>query len=64
MATVTEAVKDTLVGYDKPSEMSTEVRSSWIQYAKVDDQGERYMDVEAFLNAVAPPDEDYVSACK
>ena len=60
MATVTEAVKETLIGTDKPTEMSTEVRASWIQNAKVDENGERYMDVEAFLDAVAPPNEDYV----
>lgn len=60
MATVTESVKETLVGVTKPTEMSMEVRSSWSQFAKSDDNGEQYMDREAFIDAIAPPDEDYV----
>lgn len=62
MATVTESVKETLVGSSKPEEMSTEVRNNWQQYAKTGDNGEQYMDREAFINAIAPPDEDYVSS--
>lgn len=64
MATATESVKETLVGFTQPGEMSNEVRVSWLQYAKTDDNGEKYMDREAFVNAIAPPDEDYVSSCK
>jgi hypothetical protein len=61
MATVAESVKETLVGVDKPAGMSDEVRASWLQYSKTEEDGERYMDKEAFINAVTPPDEDYVS---
>lgn len=61
MATVTEAVKESLVGFSKPQEMSVENRTSWVQYAKKDDDGELYMDPESFVDAIAPLGQDYVS---
>ena len=61
MATVTESVKESLVGYSKPAEMSIETRTNWLQFAKTDDNGEQYMDKESFIDAIAPPTEDYVS---
>lgn len=61
MATVAETVKDSLVGYAVPSEMSSETRINWLQFAKRDDNGDLYMDREAFVEAVCPPNEDYVS---
>jgi solute carrier family 25 (mitochondrial aspartate/glutamate transporter), member 12/13 len=64
MATVTETVRESLVGFSKPGEMTVETRTNWLQHAKKDDSGEMYMDREAFIDAIAPPTEDYVSNCK
>ena len=61
MATTAETVKDALVGYRKPEEMSSETRANWVQFSKTDEKGESYMDRDAFIDAIAPPDEDYVS---
>ena len=63
MATVAESVKESLVGVVKPPDLSNETRVNWLQYAKKDDEdGQSYMDREAFVNAIAPPGEDYVSS--
>ena len=62
MATVTEAVKESLIGTTTPEELSPTSRVTFMQYAKQDgDDEERYMGEEEFLSAIAPQDEDYVS---
>lgn len=61
MATVTEAVKESLVGTTLPESLSTEARLSFLKHARRDDDGEPYMVEEDFINAIAPPEEDYVS---
>ena len=62
MATVTEAVKESLIGTVTPGELSPTSRVIFLQYAKQDgDDEERYMGEEEFLNAIAPQEEDYVS---
>ena len=59
-----ESVKDTLVGHEVPSEeqqTSAQTRADFMQHAIQDEEtGEYYMGQQEFVNAVAPPDEDYV----
>ena len=62
MATVTEAVKESLLGSSAPSSLSTESRVTFLRHSQKDEDGELYMNEEDFINAVAPPEEDYVSA--
>ena len=61
---VKESVKETLVGYEEPpeeSQASAQTRADFMQHAIKDEEtGEYYMGQEEFVNAVAPPNEDYV----
>ncbi|EXJ88428.1 hypothetical protein A1O1_05358 [Capronia coronata CBS 617.96] len=59
MATVTESVKESLVGTTQPESLSTEARMSFLKHSRRDDDGELYMNEEDFINAIAPPEEDY-----
>ena len=61
MATVTEAVKESLLGTIQAPDLSQEVRTSFLTNAQQGEDGEYYMDMEGFVSAIAPPDEDYVS---
>lgn len=62
-ATVTEAVKESLIGSEEPvHQLSAQVKARFNSYAVKDvDTGELYMGAEQFIDAIAPPDEDYVS---
>ncbi|KIW83387.1 hypothetical protein Z517_02632 [Fonsecaea pedrosoi CBS 271.37] len=59
MATVTEAVKESLLGSTTPSSLSTESRLTFLKHANQGEDGELYMNEEGFINAIAPPEEDY-----
>ncbi len=62
MATVTEAVKESLVGSTREVPMSDQSRAAFTRNSQPDEQtGERYMTRDDFIRAVAPADEDYVS---
>ena len=65
VATVKEAVKGTLIGSTEPSEptqLSTQTKARFNAHAVKDPEtGELFLGPEQFINAVAPPDEDYVS---
>ena len=61
MATVTESVKESLIGKTQPADLSNEARSSFLQYAQQGEDGESYMDKDGFIDAIAPEGEDYVS---
>lgn len=62
VATVKEAVKETLVGSHEPAQLSTQTKARFNRHAIKDaETGELYMGPEQFINAVAPPHEDYVS---
>lgn len=61
MATVAEAVKESLLGSTAPESLSTEARVTFLKNARREDDGELYMNEEDFINAIAPPEEDYVS---
>ncbi|KAI5369613.1 Putative mitochondrial carrier protein [Septoria linicola] len=57
---VKEGVKETLLGVEDESQTSDQTRSEFMQQAKKDeDTGEWYMGETEFVNAVAPPGEDY-----
>ncbi|KAI1765623.1 mitochondrial carrier [Hypoxylon sp. FL1150] len=59
--TVKEVVKESLLGSKEPSSnLSASHRASFIHNAKKDEQtGELYMGPEEFVEAIAPPTEDY-----
>ncbi|TGZ85290.1 putative mitochondrial carrier protein [Ascodesmis nigricans] len=59
-ATVTEAVKESLIGTERSPLLSNEAKRAFEQYAKHQSpDGARVMDREDFVNAIAPPGEDY-----
>lgn len=63
MATVTEAVKETLVGTTIEPELSQEIRATFDRNSRQDEASkEAYMTEEEFVNAIAPVNEDYVSS--
>jgi solute carrier family 25 aspartate/glutamate transporter 12/13 len=61
MATMTETVKESLLGTTLPADLTQESRTTFLKHAKQDQDGEYYMEEENFINAIAPPDENYVS---
>lgn len=66
MSTVTEAVKETLVGSSRESDsepqLSAQIKATFDKHSRKDERtGEQYMTEGDFINAVAPEGEDYVS---
>lgn len=65
MATMTETLKETLVGGATDEELpqlSAQTRSDFLLHALTDGEtGEQYMSEKEFVDAVAPEGEDYVS---
>ena len=61
MATVKEAVKESLVGVSQEPQLSQQSKVTFIKNSRQDESGEPYMNEEDFINAIAPVDEDYVS---
>lgn len=62
MATVTEKVKEKVLGVDVEPQLSEQTRDNFLQYAKKDEaSGEYYMTEVEFVDAIAPEGEDYVS---
>ncbi|KAI2473825.1 mitochondrial carrier [Annulohypoxylon bovei var. microspora] len=58
--TVKEAVKESLLGSEEPSKLSPSHRVSFLSNATKDEQtGELYMGPDEFIEAIAPPGEDY-----
>ena len=64
MATVTEAVKESLLGSTEEPQLSHQARSNFVRHAQKDENGELFMNEENFINAVAPKQEDYVSVTR
>ena len=62
MATVKEAVKESLIGTTIEPQLSQQARTTFQKYARKDGNEEAYMTEEDFVNAIAPENEDYVSA--
>lgn len=62
MATVKEAIKETLVGTTIEPELTQEIRATFDRHARQDEAtGEFYMERDGFVDAIAPTNEDYVS---
>lgn len=62
MATIKEAVKESLVGVSQEPQLSQQSRATFIRNSRKDEEsGEAYMIEEDFINAIAPAEEDYVS---
>lgn len=62
MATVTETVKESLLGATVPEGLSSTSREVFLRHARQDaENGEHYMGEEEFVNAIAPSEENYVS---
>lgn len=59
---IKESLKETLLGSEEPENVSTESKTRFLKYATLEEEGETYMSQEDFINAIAPPEEDYVSA--
>lgn len=63
MSKVTEAVKATLVGTEEELGLSQQIKANFVQFAQKDEtSGELYMAEDDFVNAIAPNNQDYVSA--
>ena len=61
MATVTEQVKESLVGTTVEPQLSHQARATFEKHARQDADGELFMNEDDFVNAIAPQNEDYVS---
>lgn len=65
MASVKESIKDSIVGNLVPESVlpiTTRIKAHFQHHARADSEtGERYMNEEDFINAIAPVHEDYVS---
>ncbi|OTA98313.1 hypothetical protein M426DRAFT_326107 [Hypoxylon sp. CI-4A] len=58
--TVKEVVKESLLGTEEPSDLSASHRASFLSHAKKEEQtGELLMGPDEFIDAIAPPNEDY-----
>lgn len=61
---IKESLKETLLGTEEPATVSSESKDRFLKYATIEDNGEMFMTQEDFVNAIAPPEEDYVrTAC-
>lgn len=58
---VRESLKETLLGTEEPENVSAESKTRFLKFASLEDGGEQFMSQEDFINAIAPPEEDYVS---
>lgn len=62
---VKEAVKGSLMGTEEHVQPSAQARARFASHAIKDPEtGELYMGADEFINAIAPPSEDYVSLQK
>ncbi|KAI4290097.1 MAG: hypothetical protein L6R35_000617 [Caloplaca aegaea] len=60
MATVTDQIKESLVGAVIEPSLSTDAQATFERHARKDESnGELYMTEEEFVNAIAPSNEDY-----
>lgn len=61
MATVTDQIKESLVGTLVEPSLSTDAQATFERHAKKDESiGELYMTEKEFVDAIAPSNEDYV----
>lgn len=55
-----ETFKEKFLGTDAPESVSLESKATFLKYASLEENGELFMSQEDFINAIAPPEEDYV----
>jgi solute carrier family 25 aspartate/glutamate transporter 12/13 len=60
MATVTEEVREVLLGTDQEPQLSQLTRAAFMKHAQKDEAGEYFLTEDQFIEAVAPESEDYV----
>ena len=61
MATIKDQVKESLLGSTSIPQLSQLWRSTFMKHAKKDDDtGEYYMGESEFVDAIAPPTENFV----
>ena len=59
---IAQGVKESLVGTEVDAQPSAQIRADFSKHAIRDEEtGEEYMGQTEFVNAIAPPEEDYVS---
>lgn len=64
MAALSEQVGEVLMGTTEEPQLSQLTRTAFMKHALKDDaSGEYYLNEDAFIEAVAPESEDYVSNC-
>lgn len=63
MATITEKVKESLVGIEEEPQLSAQIRQEFLSHAHTDeDTGEHYMSEAEFVDLIVPEGiEDFVS---
>lgn len=57
--TVTEVLKDSLIGHSYSPTLSDSARRTFDRHASLESDGQKYMTEEDFVNAIAPLNEDY-----
>ncbi|KAF8452981.1 mitochondrial carrier protein [Terfezia claveryi] len=57
--TVTEVLKDSLIGHSYSPTLSDSARRTFDRHASLESDGQKYMTEEDFVNAIAPVNEDY-----
>ena len=63
MATAKQAIKESLLGTTSEPELSQLTKATFDRNARQDEAtGEYYMTEEDFVNAIAPPNENYVGS--
>lgn len=60
MATVTEAIKESLIGTATEPQLSEGSRTEFLKHAHKGEDDEYHMTEQEFINAIAPASEDYV----
>ena len=64
MAALKEEVREVLLGTTDEPQLSHVTRAAFMKHAQKDDTtGDYFLNEEAFIDAVAPESEDYVSNC-
>lgn len=65
MADVKASLKASLAGSESPEvPLTAQVKARFLAHARADESGELYMQKEDFINAIAPKNENYVSASR
>jgi len=64
MATVKEQVVESLLGTTTEPQLTKETRAAFMTHAVKDENGEYVLNEHAFIDAIAPATEDYVSLFK